>query len=160
MKLTLNKPVLMLISLFATFGTAQRTPFVDVPPCHWAAPAIGQISGRLEVSPEQVRGSNYLAENALRQVFEGLRCGDLEWSANFMTGTPSGTTPVGTLSGFELRNVVSAISDTSATITFELTAVIDGATLERSGSAELVFQDERWLVSYPSLAALDLPFFP
>jgi hypothetical protein len=148
------------LGFFATSGLAQRTPFVDVPPCHWAAPAIAEISGRLEVSPEQARGSNYLAENALRQVFEGLRCGDLEWSANFMTGTPSGTTPTGTLTGFELRNVVSAISDTNATVTFELTAVIDGATLERSGSAELVFQDERWLVSYSSLTALDLSVFP
>lgn len=156
----LMQSLMLSVGLLITFGAAQRTPFVDVPPCHWAASAISEISGRLDISPEQVRNSNYLAENALRQVFEGLRCGDLEWSARFMTGIPSGATPVGALSGFELRNVVSGISGESATVTFELTAVIDGTTLERSGSAELVFEDARWLVVYASLAALELPLFP
>lgn len=137
-----------------------RAPFVDVPICHWATPELARIAGEPQIDPVQARGSNYLAENSLRQIFEGLRCEDLEWTGGFMTEVPEGVTPSLGLSSFELRNVVSAISGEQATITFDLTATIDGERFSRSGSVELVFLNSRWFVRYASLAALELPVFP
>lgn len=155
---------LCLIGLLAPLSLAQhfpvRTPFVDVPPCHWAAPAIARIAGMLQIDPLQQRTSNYLAENSLRQVFEGLRCDDLAWSGEFITEVPAGVSLQPGLRGFELRQVVSAISGEQATVDFELVAVIGNETLTRRGQVELAFIGGRWLVRYPSLAALELPFFP
>ena len=134
------------------------TPFVDVPPCHWAADAVGRIAGEPQVTGAQT--SIYLVENAVQQVFEGLKCGNLEWSAYFLTDVPAGTTPRGALESFALSDVGSSISGTNASVSFTVTAVVDGQTYTREGEANLLFADGRWAVGYSSLAALGLPVLP
>ena len=158
---TMTKLVFSLLGLMV-FGLsfAQGSPFVDVAPCHWATEAIQGIAGQPEVSEAQALGSNYLAENSLVQVFEGLKCGDLNWSAYFMSGVPSGTAPQGTLTGFSLDGVSSSLAGPNGTVTFSLSANIDGQTYTREGSAALSYDEGRWRVAYPSLAALELPVFP
>ncbi len=153
----------VLVWLVAGFGVAfaqSPSPFVDVSPCHWATDAVRAIAGEPQVSERQALGSNYLAENSLRQVFEGLKCGDLAWSAYFMEGVPAGTAPQGTLQNFALDNVSSSLSGTSGTLTFSVTATVDGQSYTRTGNAALRYADDRWQVSYPDLAALDLPVLP
>lgn len=137
-----------------------QSPFVDVSPCHWATEAVAGISGQPQVDEAQARASTYLAENALRQVFEGLKCGELGWSAKFMSGTPQGTVPVGSLTGFDLSSSAVDLSGDEGTVSFALAATIDGEQFTRDGSAALVFSDGRWQVRYASLAALGLPIFP
>ena len=149
----------LLASIGSSLALAQG-PFVDVSPCHWATPAVNRIAGTPQVDEAQARTSSYLAENSLVQVFEGLRCGDLAWSVSFMVGTPAGTVPSGVLSSFELVQLATRLEGDSGTVSFQLNAVIDGAPVERSGSAELVFLEKRWRVDYGSLASLDLPLFP
>lgn len=136
----------------------ERSPFVDIPPCHWAADAVGRIAGEPEVT--QARTSNLLAENSVQQVFEGLKCNNLEWSAYFLRGVPTGTVPQGNLTSFGLSNVVSSLSGDTGTVTFDLTAQISGQTYTRSAGVDLTFEEGRWLVDYGDLAALDLPVFP
>ncbi len=134
------------------------TPFVDVPPCHWAADAVGRIAGEPQVTEAQT--STYLVENAVQQVFEGLRCGNLTWSAYFLNDVPAGTAPQGTLESFSLSNVGSSISGDNASVSFTVMAVVDGQTYTREGEANLLFTDGRWAVDYSSLAALGLPILP
>lgn len=150
----------VLTALLAGAAWAQRTPFPDVAPCHWASGAIGEIAGTPEVDPNQARGSVYLVENSLRQVFEGLRCGDLGWSAYFMAGTPDGTGPEGALESYSLTVGGTDLQGDSATVRYRLSAVIDGQGFERDASADLAFDDGRWQVAYASLAGLGLPLFP
>ena len=154
------------MKLFITFlmtatGLAfaqSPTPFVDVPPCHWAADAVGRIAGEPQVTEAQT--STYLVENAVQQVFEGLKCGNLTWSAYFLNGVPAGTAPQGTLESFSLSNVGSSLSGTNASVSFTVMAVVDGQTYTREGEANLLFTDGRWAVDYSSLAALGLPILP
>ena len=154
------------MKLFITFlltvtGLAfaqSPTPFVDVPPCHWSADAVGRIAGEPQVTEAQT--STYLVENAVQQVFEGLKCGNLEWSAYFLNGVPAGTTPRGALESFALSNVGSSINGANASVSFTVTAVVDGQSYTREGEANLLFTDGRWAVDYGSLAALGLPVLP
>ena len=152
---------LFIALLLAAGGLAfaqSPTPFVDVPPCHWAADAVGRIAGEPQVTGAQT--STYLVENAVQQVFEGLKCGNLDWSAYFLTNVPAGTAPQGTLQSFDLSNVGSSINGNNASMSFTVTAVVDGQTFTREGEANLVFMDGRWVVDYSSLAALGLPVLP
>lgn len=141
-------------------GAPSRTPFPDVAPCHWAAASVARIAGAPAVDPAQARTSAILAENALRQVFEGLRCGDLAWSARFLAGVPSGTAPGAELGSFELLDLATRLEGERGEVSFTLVATVDGGTLRRSGVAELVFEEGDWRVRYGSLAALGLPLFP
>ena len=143
---------------FAQSPTQSPTPFVDVPPCHWAADAVGRIAGEPQVTGAQT--SSYLVENAVQQVLEGLKCGNLDWSAYFLNNVPAGTTPQGTLQSFALSNVGSSISGTNASVSFTVTAVVDGQSYTREGEASLVFVEGRWTVDYGSLAAFGLPVLP
>lgn len=157
----MNKPLsVCLLALLLGVSLAQRTPFADVSPCHWASGAVAGIAGTPEIDIEQARTSVYLAENALRQVFEGLRCGDLGWSAAFMSGTPEGTVSQGTLDSYRLAVESVTLDGRRGTIRFVLTAMIDGVSTVHGGSAELVFRGRSWQVDYASLAGLGLPLFP
>lgn len=152
--------ILCALALLSGAALAQRTPFADISPCHWASQAVGGIAGTPEVDVEQARTSVYLAENALRQVFEGLRCGDLGWSAGFMSGTPEGTVSQGTLESYSLEVSTVVLEGERGSVQYVLTAVIDGVGTVRSSSAELLFRGRTWRVAYPSLAQLGLPLFP
>ncbi len=150
---------LVIVALWGSVSV-QRTPFADVSPCHWATESLAGIAGTPEVDVEQARTSTYLAENALRQVLEGLKCGDLGWSAGFMSGTPEGTVSNGELQSYTLAVASVTLAGDSGSLDYSLTAVIDGGEVVRAGIAELVFAGKRWRVRYDSLAALGLPLFP
>ncbi len=151
--------VWVVVGLGSAFAQSP-SPFVDVSPCHWATDAVRSIAGEPQVSERQALGSNYLAENSLRQVFEGLKCGDLAWSAYFMDGVPAGTAPQGTLQNFALSGVSSSLSGNSGTVAFTVTATVDGQTYTKTGTAALTYAGDHWQVSYPDLATLDLPVLP
>lgn len=148
------------LALLSAPALAQRTPFADVAPCHWASGAVGGIAGTPDVDVEQARASAYLAENALRQVFEGLQCGDLGWSAGFMHGTPEGTVSRGALDGYALDVRSLSLDGARGSVAFALTTRIDGVEAVQVADAELVFVGRSWRVAYASLAALGLPLFP
>lgn len=147
---------------FAFLGGAAtaQSAFVDVSPCHWAAAAVASIAGEPEVDEAQARASVYLAENAVRQVFEGLACGTLEWSSRFLVDIPAGAGPEAALDSFALRDLATSIGGDGASVDFVVDAVIDGESVSRAGRADLVFEASGWRVRYPSLAALELPLFP
>ncbi|MBO1435754.1 hypothetical protein [Meiothermus sp. CFH 77666] len=138
---------------------AGTSPFLDVPPCHWARAAVEAIS---RPDPNQrPQASALLAENALRQVFEGLKCNDPAWSERFLQNpTPSFGRSEASLRNFELSGVQTQVSGNQATIRFRLTAVLNGTTLQRSSTARLFFAEQGWKVDYASLATLNLPVFP
>jgi hypothetical protein len=141
-------------------GAVQaQTPFPDIPPCHWAAEAVTEIAGKPEVETAQARSSAYLAENAVRQVFEGLRCESPEWSRAFMTGAPSNWAPQG-LGGFALQVDDVRLMGDRGVVAAQVQATVNGRSLERSGNVDIAFAEGRWRVLYGSLAALDLPIFP
>ena len=144
------------------FGLAQnQTPtftFVDVPPCHWAAGAVGRLAS-VETSARPER-SALLAVNAVQQVFEGLKCGDTAWSARFIEGASGGFAAALKIGNFELQNVQTQISGNNATVRFSLVVNLGDQTVRRNGAAQLVFGAEGWKVGYGSLVALNLPVFP
>ncbi len=139
--------------------------FADVPPCHWAAAAVAKVA-RTGIFVGYPPDPRYLSVNALRQVFEGLKCGDPAWSLRFLTGAPGTFAATGgpTLSRFTLSPSVVSLSKTNARLAFKLTAVIDAGgaqrTLVRQGSVTATHTSAGWRVAYADLAALDLPVFP
>lgn len=159
----LGAAIATLIAVFAALpGTTVRaqTPFPDIAPCHWAAEAVTRIAGQPQVERAQARNSTYLAENAVHQVFEGLRCDSPEWSRSFLANAPADW-PAALPDG----PVVVQIDDVRldgdrGVLTLSLRATLAGREVSRSGEIELTFQDGAWLVVYGSLAALDLPLFP
>jgi hypothetical protein len=151
--------LLLLGGLSLAQPQAGRSPFVDVPPCHWARAAIEAIA-RPDPNARQ-QPSALLAENALRQVFEGLKCNDPVWSERFLENPAPGFGRTGTaLSSFELSGVQARLSGNQATLRFYLVAVLDGSPVRRSGEARLVFAEQGWRVVYTSLVSLNLPVFP
>lgn len=153
--------LLLLGSLALAQGQPQSgaSPFVDVPPCHWARAAVEAIS-----RPEPTvrpQASVVLAENALRQVFEGLKCNDPVWSERFLQNpTPGFGRSEANLSNFELSGLQTQVVGNQATIRFRLTVVLDGSIVRRSGTAQLMFVEQGWKVDYSSLATLNLSVFP
>ena len=69
----------------------------------------------------------YDSVNALRQVFEGLQCGQPSWSVRFMTGVPGAFWATGgpSLASFTLRPRVVSLDANEARLAFQLNAVID-----------------------------------
>ncbi len=164
----MNKIVFASIALLtaATLtARAEPTPFVDVPVCHWASTAINQAVDSNVPAPAK---SAATAQNAVRQVFEGMQCGSSDWVSRFVEGAP------GSLSGFAAQKLVRGFDVTfgktvvnaskasvSFTATITYTASGKNVTVKRSGTAALTANEETaWRVAYSSLSKLDLPFFP
>ena len=81
-------PLVIVGAAISLVGLAQaQTAYVDVPPCHWAVEAINTVSAGDKVTPAQ-SASN--AQNAVRQVFEGMQCGNPAWTSKFIADAPSG----------------------------------------------------------------------
>ncbi|MCX7600530.1 MAG: hypothetical protein N2Z75_01165 [Meiothermus sp.] len=138
---------------------AGTSPFVDVPPCHWARAAVEALS-RPDPNARPLP-SALLAENALRQVFEGLKCQDSVWSERFLQNpAPGFGRSEITLQSFELAGLQTQVAGNQASIRFRLSAVLNGAAVQRSGTARLIFAEQGWKVDYSSLATLNLPVFP
>jgi hypothetical protein len=145
-------------ALLAPSARAQG-PFPDIPPCHWAAEAVTEIAGKPDVALEQARSSVYLAENAVRQVFEGLRCGSPEWSRAFLSGEPDGWTRLMATVDFQLNVGGVQLSGDHGTANVQVTLIVNGNRTLGSGPVSLLFTDGSWTVDYDSLSALRLPIF-
>lgn len=100
---------MMYMLLFGLLGSAgwatgsAEAHFADVPPCHWAYEAVNEMAELgifIGFPPED----GFLSVNALRQVFEGLRCDAPEWSLRFLSGAPSGLGQQAQVLGFELES--------------------------------------------------------
>jgi hypothetical protein len=156
----------ILVAGSLALGAANTHPaFADVPPCHWAADAVAELAGTgifIGFPPDDA----YLSVNALRQVFEGLRCAEPAWSLRFLDGASDAfTAGVGpALVGFALEpRLVSRDAD-RAEVAFTLTTVIDDdgvrSTETRAGTAEVRRSEVGWRVVYADLLTLALPVFP
>jgi hypothetical protein len=162
------KHTLMIVGLVSsavfsivTVGRAQST-FVDVPPCHWAAQAIDQVSGLDQVQPAS---SAPLAVNALEQVFAGLRCENVNWAVRFVAGAPETFAQGGTLKGYTLSALETRVQGAQASVRYRLTVTLDRAgttsTSTRTGTVQLQADPGTgWRVAYASLKAMNLPIFP
>jgi hypothetical protein len=155
-------------ALFLVLGLASAqtiTPFDDVPPCHPAAAAVARLAatGIVVGFPAD---DGYGSVNAVRQVFEGLRCADAGWSLRFMRGAPVafGLLPRMSLVGFELAPTLNEYDGERAVVSVSLTVVLEEAgdrqVLARSGDVLVDKGPDGWRVPYAELAALDLPVFP
>lgn len=163
--LTARASATMLVCLAAAVApvaSAQtHDAFPDVPPCHWAAEAVHRIGAPVDANTSRARASQELTANAARQVFEGLRCGEPEWSERFLLGPPADWPPDIAVHAFALEVVELRRSGDEAEADVALSVTLaDGTTLERSGTVGLAFGEGEWRASYESLAALDLPIFP
>ena len=144
---------------------AEPTPFVDVPDCHWASNSINISVDRNVAAPAK---SALTAQNALRQVFEGMKCGSADWVSRFVEAAPSGLAGIASqraVQGFNLTFTKAVLNGTKASLGFNmtLTYALNGkvVTVKRSGAANLVANDETgWKVAYTSLSSLNLPIFP
>jgi hypothetical protein len=149
----------------AFIARAEPTPFVDVPSCHWAADAINGVVARDVPAPAKNAAT---AQNAVRQVFAGMLCGDADWVSRFLDGAPGNVSTFATqkiVRGYDLNFTRATVNGARATVSFN--AVVSYAigtrvaTVRRSGTVTLTANDETgWKVTYASLSSLDLPFFP
>jgi hypothetical protein len=144
---------------------AEPTPFVDVPACHWASEAINGVVARDVPAPAKNVAN---AQNAVRQVFAGMQCGDADWVSRFVEGAPDTVSTFATqkiVRGYDLSFTRSSVNGARASVSFN--AVVTYAigtrtlTVRRAGTATLTANDETgWKVTYASLSSLNLPFFP
>ncbi len=150
--------------VFGGLGTqiTAQTAFVDVPSCHWAVEAINQISGETSVTPAQNAST---AANAFRQVFEGVKCADPNWTLRFIQNAPDSLRALiasDPLKSFGLPVVSATVSSNVANVKFKLTVTLkNGLSVTKTGNAQLVAdQKAGWKVIYSSLSALNIPIFP
>jgi hypothetical protein len=164
----MKRPALIAVALTAVTllnVRAEPTPFVDVPDCHWASQAINISVDRSVATPAKTA---LTAQNALRQVFEGMQCGSADWVSRFVDAAPSGLAGIASqrvVRGFNLTFTKVVVNGAKASVGFNiaLTYTQNGGavTVKRSGTANLVANDETaWKVAYASLAGLNLPIFP
>jgi hypothetical protein len=157
--------VLVVAPLVGSALARPGAPFDDVPPCHWAAEAVSEVAG-LGIFVGFPRDDATLSVNALRQVFEGLRCADADWSLRFLWGAPTefGLQEHAALRGFDLSATLQDLQADRAVVAFTLSLVLDDGVAERietlAGTATLQRDDDSWRVRYDDLAALGLPLFP
>ena len=160
--------IVLLIAALGSAPWARAAPsawFEDVPPCHWAAEAVAEVA-QLGIFVGFPSDGAYDSVNALRQVFEGLRCGDPSWSLRFLHGAPAvfGLAPAADLMGFALEPTLLELHDDRASVSFALTAVLAEAGVERTearaGTVTLRSDGHGWRVAYDELAELELALFP
>ena len=172
----MRRIVLTAVLLALTASALQTAPaqgsvrpdaleLVDVPPCSYAAEAVRRLA-RLGIIQGYPATPTALAQNAVRQVFEGLRCGDAAWTNRFLSGVPqgysTGIVPLGMplRPGFEFVPTATRVTGDTATVSYRLRFVENGAVAERDGTARLARTDASgWLVDFESLAESGLPFF-
>jgi hypothetical protein len=156
---------LSLLWTSVALGQRAEPRFADVPPCHWAAEAVNRLADLgifIGFPPEPA----YLSVNALRQVFEGLRCEDPSWSLRFLEGAPLGfgQPPAPRLAGFELTAELVELTADQARVAFTVLLVLDEAGLRRietrQGEALVRRDGLGWRVAYASLAGLEPSLFP
>ena len=157
--------VVVIAALAAVANGREAAPFADVPPCHWAAEAVAELADTgifIGFPPDDT----YLSVNALRQVFEGLRCDDPSWTTRFVADAPAdlGHAPAPRLLGFELEATVVERTPAQIELGYALTVHLEheGArtTAAREGTLPVHRSELGWRVAYADLAALDLPLFP
>ena len=73
-------------SLTLLSARAAPTAFIDVPVCHWASTAINAVASEVAAPAKNVS----TAQNAVRQMLEGLQCGSADWVSRFVEGAPAG----------------------------------------------------------------------
>jgi hypothetical protein len=145
--------------------TRADTIFVDVPSCHWATEAINVTAGTERIIPARTAA---LAQNAVQQVFEGMRCGDPKWALKFISGAPAALEAVVSskaLRSFTLKPGATTLNGTNATTTATLEVQYQQGTqlvtAKRTATMRLRANDATgWQVEYASLASLNLPIFP
>jgi hypothetical protein len=156
------KPVFALLTAASLIPLAHaQTAYVDVPSCHWAVAAINIVSSGDVVTPAQ-NATN--AQNAVRQVFEGIQCGDPEWAKKFIADAPSSldaqikSKP---LRGFAVTFGRTVVTGNTASVTVNLSLNLASGTQRRSAVLNLGSDAKAaWKVSYASLSALNLAVFP
>ena len=157
----------ILTAALAASALAPRAAaqFVDVPPCHWAAEAVNRLAAGGVVQGAPSPGPQ-LATNALRQVFEGLKCGDAAWTARFLTGAPAAlaaSVAARPVRDFELTVLETRAAANAATIRYRVTVTPPDAARATTvtGTARATFDAEAgWRVEYASLLESGLAFLP
>ncbi len=152
----------LLTATLALVGLVQaQTTYVDVPPCHWAVEAINIVSSGDQVTPAQSAGN---AQNAVRQVLEGLQCGDVGWTGKFVVGAPSAFASIVSsklLKGYQMSFGKTTVSGNTASVAVTMTLKLVSGEVKRSGVIALSSDAKAaWKVSYASLAALNVAIFP
>jgi hypothetical protein len=138
-----------------------QTAYVDVPSCHWAVSAINQVSSGDQPTPAQ-NASN--AQNAVRQIFEGMVCGDSSYTKKFIADAPA--TLDALVKQKPLRSYVASfgrtvVSGNTATVAVNLTLTLATGVQRRSATLSLIGDSKTaWKVSYASLTSLNLTVFP
>ena len=151
-------------SLAGLSARAAPPVFIDVPVCHWASTAINAVAGEVAAPAKSVS----TAQNAVRQMFEGLQCGNADWVSRFVEGAPAGLAATATskvLRSYSITFGKSSLNAGTASIAFTVNlsyATNNGVVaIKRSGTAQLNSSDETgWKIVYASLSSLNLPFLP
>jgi hypothetical protein len=155
----------VVVSSLALLSARAAPPvFIDVPVCHWASTAISAVSVESAAPAKTVS----TAQNAVRQMFEGLQCGNADWVSRFVEGAPAGlaaTAASKVLRSYSITFGQSSLSAGTATVAFTANLTYTSAsgvvTIKRSGTAQLNASDETgWKVVYASLSSLNVPFLP
>ena len=153
------------ISSLAFLGArAAPTAFIDVPVCHWASTAINAVAGEVAAPAKNVS----TAQNAVRQMFEGLQCGSADWVSRFVEGAPAGLAATATskvLRSYSITFGKANLNGGAASVAFTANLTYNSpsgvVTIKRSGTAKLNVSDETgWKVIYASLSSLNVPFLP
>ena len=153
------------ISSLAFLGArAAPTAFIDVPVCHWASTAINAVAGEV-AAPAKTLST---AQNAVRQMFEGLQCGSADWVSRFVEGAPAGLAATATskvLRSYSITFGKANLNGGAASVAFTANLTYNSpsgvVTIKRSGTAKLNVSDETgWKVIYASLSSLNVPFLP
>lgn len=163
--------VLALVGLTGTTVFAQApSPFVDVPPWHWAFDAVqqGAAEGIFTGYPTNDRD---LVANALLQIYEAFahpgHPSAQEWAEWFLTNTPSGwPQPLqrSRLVRYALENVQVRVSGDRATVTFvaAVTVRADGGPSSVRVPVETRAEKDgsgHWRIDYATLASAQPQLF-
>ncbi len=155
-------PAVIAAAALGLFGLAKaQTAYVDVPSCHWAVAAINMVSAGDKVTPAQNAST---AQNAVRQVFEGIQCGDAAWAGKFIVDAPNSFASLVSskpVRGFQMTFGRTSVSGDNASVVVNLTLTLASGVQKRTATLNLSSDAKAaWRVNYASLAALNLAVFP